>query len=160
MKSAGQILLDFLLHFIINGNFLSVYGSFTLLPSLSFSGNLCGNLNGFEIVFFSYAHSNDAFSDFTNFLSSCFGSNDFSMIQQIGYLISQQGPFSDRKFFLIFCTLPFFYLSFILGTSGHALRTYLPNVFYKRTAVRRQPPQPIMLQSISRYPCTLSAIVP
>ena len=48
MKSGRLIFLDFLLNFIINGNFLAVYYFFDSLTLSVLFSNLSGNSNGLE----------------------------------------------------------------------------------------------------------------
>ena len=88
MKSAGQILFDLLLYFIVNGNLLAVHNFLHSLTVLVLAGNLCGNLNGLEVILLLHAHSDDAFRDLAHFLGSRFRGNDLSMIEQVGHLSS------------------------------------------------------------------------
>ena len=58
MKSGRLILLDFLLNFIINGNFLAVYYLFDSLTLSVLFSNLSGNSNSLEVVFLFYSQCN------------------------------------------------------------------------------------------------------
>ncbi len=88
MKLGGKILLDLLLNFFVNGNFLAVLNFLDALAVLVLLCNLCGYLNVLEIVLFLNCKSDKTFNDLLNFFSLGFGGDDLAVLNKSGNLAS------------------------------------------------------------------------
>ena len=104
MKSGRLIFLDFLLNFIINGNFLAVYYFFDSLTLSVLLSNLSGNSNGLEVVFLFNSQCNQTLSNFADLFCSSLSSFDAVQLPGCGSLL-----FSGWKFFQAFYNLPFYF---------------------------------------------------
>ena len=80
MKSGRHILLDFLLNFIVNGNFLAVNNFLYSLAVFVLAGNLGCYLNGLEVVLLLNSQCDQALGDTADFLCTSLSGNDLSMI--------------------------------------------------------------------------------
>ena len=135
MSSGRKIFFDFLFHRLKFGHFFAVHYFLYTSSVLILYGNLSGNLNHLKIVFFLNRHCDKTLGNLPYFLSPRLCSNDSSVIKQCRYLISKQCLSLGRGSaeFSILCHVSFPFS--VHGTSGHALWTYLPNVF--RSAIKR-----------------------
>ena len=80
MQPGRQILLDFLLNFIVNSNPLAVNNFLDPLAVFVLAGNLGSNLNGLKVIFLLHGHCNQAFCNLADFFCPGLSCPDMSMI--------------------------------------------------------------------------------
>ena len=88
MKSAGLVLFDLLLNFIVNSNFLTVNDFFYSLAVLFLAGNLSCNCNFVEVLSLSYSHGDKSLSNLADLFCLSFCCNDLAVADQRSYLVS------------------------------------------------------------------------
>lgn len=89
VQSGRKVFLDFLVHCLELGNFLSVNHFFYSLSVFVLYRNLRGNGNCLVIVFFLSSKCDKTVNNLLYFLCSCLCGNDFAIIDERCYLISK-----------------------------------------------------------------------
>ena len=91
MQTAGSILGDLLLNFVVNSDFLAVDYFFDALAVFVLAGNFCIDSDSLKIVALFNSQSDHRLNDLADFLGACLGSGDLSVIDQSCDLVAEQG---------------------------------------------------------------------
>ena len=91
VQTAGSVLGDLLLDFVINSYALAVNDLFDALAVLVLAGNLGLDSDSLEVVALLDSHGDHGLNDLADFLGAGLGGGDLSVIDQSGDLVAEQG---------------------------------------------------------------------